>query len=109
MQRDDLPENVSEAENMLLKPFDAWITESNLQLLSFKLQWSENDEAYTTLECFAVAQGNLEQISRFLYKLETDPLPLNIENLEISDLTGSGDQLRLNLRFSGIRLLEELS
>lgn len=109
MQRDDLPKNVSEAENMVLKPFDSWITDSRLELLSFKLQWNEVDEEYNTLECFAVAQGSLEQITRFLYLLETDPLPLNIENLELSDLTGNGDQLRLNLRFSGIRLLEELS
>jgi len=109
MHRDDLPENISEAENQVLKPFDAWITNSNLQLLSFKMQWNTTGENYTALECFAVAQGSLEQIARFMYQLETDSLPLNVENLEISDITGNGEQLRLNLRFSGIRLLEETS
>lgn len=109
MQRDDLPENISEAENMVLKPFDEWISDSNLELLSFKLSWNDADEEFTTLECNAVAQGTLEQVTRFLYQLETGPLPLNVENLEISDLNGNGSQLRLNMRFSGIRLLEELS
>lgn len=109
MQRDDLPESITEAEYQVIKPLDAWLTESGVVVVSSKLQWNERDETYTTLECNAVAQGSLEQVTRFLYMLETDSLPLNVENLEVSDITGNGDQLRLTIRFSGIRLLEETS
>lgn len=109
MHRDDLPENITEAEYLVIRPLDAWVTESGLQVISSKLQWNETGENYTTLECYVIAQGTLEQVTRFLYLLETHTLPLNVENLEISDMTGNGEQLRINLRFSGIRLLEETS
>ncbi len=107
MRQSDLPESVSAAENQVLKSVDAWINDSRIELLSFKPQWNESGENFITLECFAVAQGNLEEISRFLYELETDELSLHVENMELSDSTGDGSQLRLNIRFSGIRIREE--
>ncbi len=109
MQRDALPAEVSVAENQVITAVDRWVNESRVALSSFKPQWRQYEDNYMTIECRAVAQGNMEEIARFLYELERDPLALKIESLEVSDRDGSGNLLSLSLRFSGLRLLEEES
>jgi len=109
MQRDALPNEISVAENQVITAVDRWVNESRISLSSFKPQWREFEENYMTMDCRAVAQGNMEEIARFLYELERDPLALKIESLELSERDGTGNLLSLSLRFSGLQLLEEES
>jgi len=99
-----LPENISAAENEMLRAFDRWSQESRISIASIKPQWKQADDDYMTVECRADAVGSLQAITRFLYEIEKDPLALKIESVEINARDRTGQQLSLGLQVSGLRL-----
>ncbi len=104
MQRDSLPESVSQAENQVLKSFDQWINKSEINLVSLKPQWKTfEDEEYKTLECRAIAQGGIEEVARFLYELERDDLSIKVENMELTSRDEQGQSLMLEIIVSGVQ------
>ena len=109
MQKNALPADPSIAQNMVLNAYDRWVRESRVESINYIPQWRREDENFMTLECRAVAQGNLEQIARFLYELETEPMALKVENFDITARDEKGDRLTLSIRFSGLRFVEESS
>lgn len=104
MQRTDLPPEVSQAENDVFKGVNRWVRDSKIALTSLTPQWRTHDEGYETLECRAVANGDQDSLGRLIYDLETDPLPVRLEECEFSTRDKTGRQLTLNLRFSFVRL-----
>lgn len=109
MQRDALPADSAAAENLVLKAADRWTKDSHVNVTSFKLQWKQPEEGYETLECRAVAQGDMSQLSRFVYELERDPVPVRIDNLEITSKDENGATLMLAIQFSGVKFVEKES
>ena len=103
MQTNTLPNNVSLAENSLLKSFDRWSQDSGVNIVSIKPQWRQNDD-YMTLECRADAVGSIQTLSRFLYDVEKDPRALKVEVVEIAARDDEGEQLSLGLQVSGLIL-----
>lgn len=104
MHTNTLPENVSAAENQVLRAFDRWSQESRISIASIKPQWKQADDDYMTYECRADAFGSLQAITRFLYEIEKDPMALKIESVEINARDNNGQQLTLGLQVSGLRL-----
>ena len=102
-----LPQNMTEAENRILNSLNRWTQDSRINITSVKPRWAENDEAFMKLEFHASGNGNLASITRFLYELETDKEPLKVEELDITSRDESGNNLSLDLRFSGLVLLSE--
>jgi len=104
MNTNTLPENVSAAENAVLRAFDRWSQDSRISIASIKPQWKQADDDYMTYECRADAFGSLQAITRFLYEIEKDPLALKIDSVEINARDNNGQQLSLGLQVSGLRL-----
>lgn len=104
MRTNTLPRNPSDAESAVLKAFDRWAQDSRISVNSRKLQWKKNSDNYMTLLCRADTSGNLQAISRFLYDIESDPLALRIENIQIAARDKNGQQLSLGLQLSGLLL-----
>jgi Tfp pilus assembly protein PilN len=104
MRTNTLPNNMSAAENEVLRAFDRWSQESRVSITSIKPQWKQTGEDYATLECRADASGNIQALSRFLFNLEKDPLALKIETVEITARDNDGQQLALVLQVSGLLL-----
>jgi len=104
MNTNTLPDNVSAAENEMLRAFERWSQESRISIASIKPQRKPADEDYMTVECRADAFGSLQAITRFLYEIEKDPLALKIESVEINARDNNGQQLSLGLQVSGLRL-----
>lgn len=109
MKQAALPKEMPTAENMVLKSVNRWVQISGILMTSFKPQWRFNEGEAVTFECRAVAQGNIEKVSRFLYELERDELPLYVENVEISANDNTGETLTLNVRFTGLQFVETQS
>ncbi len=107
MRTTALPLDKSQAENLVLKSEDRWVNESRIANSALKFQWKQVQDEYVLLDCRMVAHGNLENIARYLYELECDPLPLKLENVEILSTDDNGEKLTLNVAFSGLQLLEE--
>jgi len=59
------------------------------------------------LECRADGFGSIEAVSRFLYEIEKDNLPLRVESVEITARDNNGQQLALALQVSGLLLTPE--
>ncbi|HYV30911.1 MAG TPA: GspMb/PilO family protein [Candidatus Binatia bacterium] len=104
MRTNTLPENVSAAENELLKAFERWSQASRISIASIKPQWKRTSDDYVTLECRADAFGSIQALTRFLYDVEQDPLALKVEAVEITTRDNDGQQLSLGLQVSGLQL-----
>ena len=66
MQRTDLPEDVSAAENDAYKAIARWARDSKITFTSLTPQWRNHDEGYDTLECRVAANADQISLSRFL-------------------------------------------
>ena len=107
MKNRSLPAEMSMSEDRILKSVGRWVRDSRLSVTSLKPRWTDEEEDFKKLEFRAAAQGGMESVARFLYELETDPLPLKVEDVEIAARDESGDMLTLAVRFTGLVLVEE--
>ena len=104
MRTNTLPEDVSAAENEVLKAFDRWSQASRISIASIKPQWKHSSDDYVTLECRADAFGSMQALTQFLFDSESDPLALKVEAIEITTRDNDGQQLSLGLQVSGLLL-----
>jgi Tfp pilus assembly protein PilO len=107
MKQRSLPADVSVAENQVLRSLSRWAQESSLDVTSRRPRWTNEEEGSKKLEFRVAAQGRMDSIARFLYELETDPLPLKVEQLEIAARDESGGTLAVDVRFTGLVLMDE--
>ena len=107
MQQSAFPQDRSLGQTQVLNSIARWIDDSRRLTISyFKPNWRNYQDEYVTLECRLVAQGNISQISRFLYELEKDPLALKLEDVEITSNDETGDNLSLAVAFSGLQFIK---
>lgn len=107
MRTNVLPESVSTAENEVLRAFERWSQDSRISISSIKPQWKQVADDYMTLECRAEAFGTIEALTRFLFEIEKDELPLRVEAVEIVSRDNDGQQLGVALQVSGLQLKTE--
>ncbi|PYI87747.1 MAG: hypothetical protein DME26_05145 [Verrucomicrobia bacterium] len=104
MKKNTFPTAESAAENEMLKAFDRWSQNSRISISSIKPQWKRINDEYRTLECRADASGSMQELTRFLYEVERDPLALRVESVEITTRDNNGQQLSLGLQVSALVL-----
>ena len=109
MLQNSLPADMAVAEDQVMKAEDQWSQKSRLRVTSFKPQRMQKEDECVKLECRATAVGDLASIARFLYEMEKDPLPLKLEEIELTAQDEHGEKLMLGVRFSGLRLNEQKS
>lgn len=107
MRQSALPKDSSDAEEKVEQATHRWIHESGVTLSGIRPHWNSREELYRTYDCQAAAEGNLESVFRFLYELETDPLPLYIKEVTIDSPEDKGEELKLSFSFSGLQWIEE--
>lgn len=106
MQRTDLPDDLSSAENDVFKAISRWARESRVGFTSLTPQWRTHEDGYDTFECRASATGDQTSLGRLLYEIETDPLPAHIEESELTARDAQGKQLTLTVKFTFVRLTD---
>jgi hypothetical protein len=104
MRRQALPSNPSATEQQVFKAVDGWAQESRVNVTAVLPQWRKEAGNYTTYQCRVDAAGTIASLSRFLYSVERDPMPLKVESIEIGTSDKQGQQLGLALQFSGLVL-----
>ena len=107
MRSNTLPTNPSLAEQQVVKALDRWCRDSGINRDSFTPQWKKDSDDYTTLECRVEATGNINAVTRFLYDIESDPMALRLENVEVSTRDAEGQVLTLGLQLSALVLAPE--
>ena len=107
-----LPREQQTAEGQLLGAVSRWAGANRLNVTTVKPSWrlsDEKDAKSRTVQVQVTATGNLSSVAGFLYSLETDPMPLRVEDVELTTRDPKGDQLTLRLTFTGLVVLEEKS
>lgn len=102
MRHHMLPAVPSQAEDVVVKSVDRWARESGLQLTSLRPRLRTGGEERSLLEVSVAGTGSMASVSRFLFELETVPLALAVEELDISSRKQAGAELQLNLRLTGL-------
>ena len=106
MQRTDMPDDISVAENEVFQAIGRWTRDSHVNFTNLMPQWRAGEEGCETFECRASATGDQAKLGRLLYEIETDPLPAHVEDCELAARDAKGTQLTLTMRFSFVRLTE---
>jgi hypothetical protein len=106
MKTNALPADESVARDNIMKGAYRWAEVSQFPLASIKPQTKQGDD-YMTIDCRTDGNGNIDAVMKFLYELEKDPLPLKVEDLEITARDSEGQVLSLGVRFSGLLLKSE--
>jgi len=104
MRTNTLPDNLSVAEQQVLKAFDVWAQVSRVSITSIAPQWKRDSDDHLSLECRVDAFGNLQTVTRFLYEIEHDPMALKMELVEIGARDNEGQQIGLGLQINGLVL-----
>lgn len=104
-RRSTLPANASQAEKELLGAFEKWSADSRVSISSIRPQWKKGaTDDYSVLECRVDAAGTLSVLSKFLYSIESSPIAVRTESVELTARDNNGEQIALGLLVSAIRL-----
>jgi hypothetical protein len=104
MRTNTLPKEISTAESTMLRAFARWARDGSVTLNSVRPQWKRLGPDAQTLECRVDVAGNLPNLTRFLYAVETDPLAVRVDTVQIMARDTGGQQLTLGLEVSGLWL-----
>lgn len=106
----NLPQEDSAAENLAIKAVARWARDSGVTFNNLAPSWQDSRDTkdpYRVYECRLAATGDQASLSRFIYELETDPLPVALEECEITARDTHGSQLSMTARFSFLHLPEK--
>jgi len=105
MLRNGLSKDNPTAENDAFKAINRWARDSRVTFTNLTPNWRiHDDEGYDALECRASATGDQITLSRFLYEMEVDPMPVALLECEMVTRDPAGQLLTMNVRFSFIRI-----
>jgi hypothetical protein len=97
--------NASQAEKELLGAFEKWSADSRVSISSIRPQWKRGaTDDYSVLECRVDAAGNLSTLAKFLYHIESSPIAVKMESVELTARDNNGEQIALGLLISAVRL-----
>ena len=102
-----LTSEMSVAENRIMNSVSDWAGKSGLEVSSLKPRRMFGEKEFKKLEFRLAATGDMESVTRFLFELETDPLSLKLEDLDITARDNEGRDLALTVRFTGLILVKE--
>ena len=91
-----------DAESKLLNQVDTWARQAGLRLTSLRPRWKEDGKDRTMLELQVTGNGSMDAVVHFLFSLETAPLALAVEQLEMMSGRQESADLALDLRISGL-------
>jgi len=104
MQRKSLTNNLSAAEQQVIRAVDSWAQDTGVIVNAITPQWKYDSDDYITYECRVDASGDISRLSRFLFRAEREPLALKMEAVELSARDKDGQQLSMALQLNGLVL-----
>ena len=96
--------NEVEAESKIARAIDGWSRESSLTLSSVKPDRTAADKGLTEITFVVAGTGTLEAVARFLWQVETTPLPIKVKDMQLGSSNESGQSMSVQLRLSAICL-----
>ena len=119
--RDNLNSTNTIAEDEVLRAIENWTGDSGILLMSVKPQWQNHEYeflgkeiaenktySYKTYDVRLVAEGTMQEAVEFVHAIESDELPLKIEQLELASREKTGKLVSVSVHFTGLQLGEAL-
>ena len=88
-------------ESRVLTSVREWAQEEGMRLPSVIPQPAQVEKGFSKIVFRATGTGNLSQVGRFLYRVETASMPLRITDLQITSKDGT-DELSVNFGIATI-------
>ncbi len=104
MRTNALPDVLSAAEGRVLDAFDRWARSTSVNITSIKPRWRQLDDDHMTFECNVDATGPLSTVTRFLYEVEKDSLPIRVEAVELATRETDASLISVSMQVSGLFL-----
>lgn len=99
--------NEVEAESKVGRALDEWSKESRLMLSSVKPDRVASDKGLQEMTFVVVGTGSLDAVARFLWQIETAPLPIKVKDMQLGSSNESGQSMSVQLRLSALCLGSE--
>ena len=96
--------NEVEAESKVGRALDKWSEEARLTLSSVKPERVASDKGLKEMTFVVVGTGTLDAVARFLWQIETAPLPIKVKDMQLGSSNESGQSMSVQLRLSALCL-----
>ena len=96
--------NEVEAESKVGRALNEWSQEARLTLSSVKPDRVASDKGLKEMTFVVVGTGTLDAVARFLWKIETAPLPIKVKDMQFGSSNESGQSMSVQLRLSALCL-----
>jgi hypothetical protein len=100
-----LTNDTTAAELQLGTGLNNWAQKSGIQIDNIAPNWKPgSDASFKTLECRVDVSGSIDRLTQFMYELETDPLALKVQSVEMTSKDNTGSVIALGVQVSGLVL-----
>ena len=99
--------NASETESQLQNNVVSWAQDAGLTLPAVKSERTEKEKDFYKFTVRATGTGTMQQIGRFLYRMQTAQVPVRVSELTISTRKEGTDDLSVQMAISTIYLASE--
>lgn len=96
--------NDTETESRIARALDGWSKDTRLTLSSVKPERVASDKGLKEMTFVVAGTGALEAVARFLWQIETAPLPIKVKDMQLGSTNESGQIMSLQLRLSALCL-----
>jgi hypothetical protein len=103
---DAMTRDTGDPESRVLTSVREWAQEEGMRLPSVIPQPAQVEKGFNKIVFRATGSGNLNQVGRFLYRVQTAPMPLRITDLQITSKDGT-DELSVNFGIATISPIPE--
>lgn len=100
-------QNDTETESKIGRALDEWSKEAMLTTSSVKPERVASDKGLKEMTFVVAGSGTLEAVSRFLWQIETAPMPIKVKDIQIGSTNETGQSMSLQLRLSALCLDSE--
>jgi len=107
MSNSGLRRNASETESQLQNNVVSWAQDAGLTLPAVKSERTEKEKDFYKFTVRATGTGTMQQIGRFLYRMQTAQVPVRVSELTISTREEGTDDLSIQMAISTIYLASE--
>lgn len=92
----------SSAQSQLRERVLACARTARVTVPDYKSDNAEKEQGFERSQFSLTVAGNMEQISRFLFELQTSDAPLRVESAQIKSRTDGADDLQLQVKLTTI-------
>ena len=96
--------NDAEAESKVARALDEWSKEGRLTLSSVKPERIAGGKGLKEMTFVVAGMGTLEAMSQFLWQIETAPMPIKVNDMQIGSTNETGQSMSVQLRLSSLCL-----